>query len=473
MVAEDENSYVKCDAGLYCKGKSSMGTGPDDALTFECEKGFYCPEGSGDHMPCPAGRYCSKASLAVDEGKCKAGYYCQGESTTDRPTNLATEKGAICPVGTYCELGSSAPTKCPKGTYNPMLGATKPEDCLDCTAGFACPNEETELPTVDCTGGYFCPKGTESATPAAYECQPGYYCPAAVDLLGVGKGGSAYPRKCEFGKVQTDPGKETCDVCATGKYCENNVINDCKKGHWCPGSNVVNPCPIGKYGDVLGQSTEGDACKDCLAGWVCDQPGISTLNVMCDGGYYCETGATTKAPSGKKCGKGTYCPPGSAVEVTCTKGQFCAEEGLSNPSGPCQAGHFCIAGATTSTKAICGAGYYCPEGSFEEQDCPIGTYNPNAGAESVNDCVHCEQGQYCETVHLSAPTEKCSAGFYCPVKQSVIEHEAYTCPKGHMCPEGSPAPKPCPFGEFQISTGQPTCNPCPEVHYLLYIYIYI
>ena len=431
--------------------------------TFQCPIGFYCPEGSVDKISCPPGRYCPVAGAALWAGYCEEGYYCVLESTTNRPTNLGTEGGNICPTGAYCVGGSSTYTDCPAGTYNPMQGGTKPENCLQCTAGYACPGTGIVNPSLLCTGGYYCEEGSVSQSPSGKECQPGYECPT----------GSAYPKKCDFHQVQPLSTQLTCTNCPIGSYCYNNQVKLCKKGHYCPGSNVVKPCPIGKWSPTEGLSAEAQ-CSSCTGGYACETPGIAVLNVKCDGGYYCGTGTSTRAPQSYKCAASQFCPAGSAAATPCTQGYWCGEDLLSVPSGLCQPGYYCPQGALTSTQQICGSGRYCPEGSYTPTLCPEGTYNPDEGAESVNDCVHCTMGQYCATTGLSSPTTDCQQGFYCPLKMNASSNPIYKCPKGHMCPTGSTAPKPCPHGYYQTSTQQWTCANCPLVGiHNKYIYIYI
>jgi hypothetical protein len=67
---------------------------------------------------------------------CPSGYVCQGATTKEHPTDIAEDKGYICPKGSYCPLGSSVEIDCPPGTYQPNFGESNSSSCLSCKAGF-------------------------------------------------------------------------------------------------------------------------------------------------------------------------------------------------------------------------------------------------------------------------------------------------------------------------------------------------
>ena len=57
---------------------------------------------------------------------CLAGYYCpDSASTTVTP----------CPEGQYCPEGSDVPNLCPAGTYSPSQGLYNESQCIDCDPG--------------------------------------------------------------------------------------------------------------------------------------------------------------------------------------------------------------------------------------------------------------------------------------------------------------------------------------------------
>lgn len=50
---------------------------------------------------------------------CPAGYVCLGGTILANPIVESTDKGYECQPGYYCPEGSSSMTACPAGTYNP------------------------------------------------------------------------------------------------------------------------------------------------------------------------------------------------------------------------------------------------------------------------------------------------------------------------------------------------------------------
>ena len=55
------------------------------------------------------------------------------------------------------------------------------------------------------------------------------------------------------------------------------------------------------------------------------------------------------ALQGGQCQPGFYCPRGSAEQLECSLGMYCADPELSEPNGNCSAGFYCVLGADTST----------------------------------------------------------------------------------------------------------------------------
>lgn len=68
----------------------------------------------------------------------------------------------------------------------------------------------------------------------------------------------------------------------------------------------------------------------------------------------------------------------------------------------------------------------------------------------------CPGGKYCHIAGLAAPTENCTAGFYCILKATLATPTDGTtgdlCPAGYYCVSGSAAPSPCSPGTYSGST---------------------
>mmetsp|Transcript_20977 Transcript_20977/g.32525 ORF Transcript_20977/g.32525 Transcript_20977/m.32525 type:complete len:152 (+) Transcript_20977:442-897(+) len=80
----------------------------------------------------------------------------------------------------------------------------------------------------------------------------------------------------------------------------------------------------------------------------------------------------------------------------------------------CTPGYVCTGGTSTPTPTnaftqggyICPPGHYCPLGSFNQTQCPPGTYRAESGAERKTDCTRCKIGFY-NPVWGQAGCKKC------------------------------------------------------------------
>ena len=83
--------------------------------------------------------------MTASAGLCEAGFFCVAAST-----QINQE---ICPVGFYCEEGTSGPVACPAGTFSNTLGLTAVDDCTECTEGQYCDDTQLTAPVAECTAG--------------------------------------------------------------------------------------------------------------------------------------------------------------------------------------------------------------------------------------------------------------------------------------------------------------------------------
>ena len=145
-----------CDAGYYCRSGSDdpSPTLASIADAGPCPAGYYCEQQTQDPVPCPSGTFnnrtmltnesecqactpgyhCNVAGLSEPSGLCNAGFYCTSGSDSASPSTV-TATGGPCPVGKYCEVGTSVPVDCPAGTYNDIQ---QQSSCQNCSAGFYC-----------------------------------------------------------------------------------------------------------------------------------------------------------------------------------------------------------------------------------------------------------------------------------------------------------------------------------------------
>jgi len=67
--------------------------------------------------PCTAGYYCPLNGTVTATRKCLEGYYCPAGTSV-----LGTNTHLLCPTGSYCPFGSAEPTPCPAGQLNEHRG---------------------------------------------------------------------------------------------------------------------------------------------------------------------------------------------------------------------------------------------------------------------------------------------------------------------------------------------------------------
>jgi len=77
-------------------------------------------------------------------------------------------------------------------------------------------------------------------------------------------------------------------------------------------------CPEGTFGSLTGQVATG-GCTPCTRGSFCAEPGLTSPTGKCDAGYICLIGSTTPRPDA------TLSPPvgTAAMGSICPKGGYC------------------------------------------------------------------------------------------------------------------------------------------------------
>jgi len=312
-----------CAAGQHCLQGTSV--------SVDCPAGHYCPAGADSPVPCPkqtystrtgrdepadcracpAGALCSETGIsALDAFFCPPGYYCEQKTfTTDdgRELKAATEATA-CPVGSYraYRAGKSVADcpSCPPGSYCPSVATATPLLCPNgtfCTGGNSAP--------APCDKGFYCPAGEASPQlcPAGFscggasefyaKCQNGTYCPPGspnpIPCPG-GTFGSGNTRNydkesgcigCGRGMYSTEYSDGNCFDCTPGYVCLGETSTatptierdhkgyECPKGHYCPAASYKEvPCGKGAYSKRLG-GTSTASCVRCKVGWYNDLTG--------------------------------------------------------------------------------------------------------------------------------------------------------------------------------------------------------
>ncbi|KAG9392255.1 hypothetical protein J8273_5240 [Carpediemonas membranifera] len=460
------------------------------------DPGWYVDDADRTHqVPCDAG-YISTSAGQSSCTQSSAGFYVpdDGEPHTS---------GLACPTGHFCPSGSTSPTPCPIGTFNPNTnaghlascmpcpagtyssntGLTSAGECTPCSPGKYCATPGLAAPTGSCSAGYYCTGGADTPTPTDGStgdiCPVGNYCP----------GGSTAPVACESGTYQDFEGQTTCTACEAGYYCPEGTsdytIYTCPAGYYCPEGTITSteyPCPAGTYSAATGRTLVSQ-CTSCSAGKYCETTGLTEPAGDCSEGYYCAGGATTPTPtdgiSGNVCPAGFYCPAGSSTPTACPRGtynpstgaeaclscaagSYCGSPGLTSVTGLCSAGYYCTGGATTPTPTdgdtgdICPTCHYCPTASSAPTACPAGSYQDAVGQTN---CMQCPAGHYCP-IGSASPTS-CAPGAY---QDQGGKGECKLCSTGYYCLAATVVPDPCPAGTYSSNTGLTSageCTVCP------------
>ena len=454
----------RCPAGLYCD--TGLATVPHIG-SHACHAGHYCPEGVPHQIPCPPGtmnplRGQSELAHCVP---CTAGSYCLEGSVNET---------APCDTGFFCEAGATGPRRqpCPGGSYRSTRGATSSGDCAACPWGSYCPEGSTE-PEL-CPRGSYCPPSAAVPVPCpigsfgnktglrlteeCQQCYPGHFC----DGLGLtGPTGLCDPGYfCSLGSFTSQPRFPGPPFLPS----PTEYGGLCPRGGYCPaGSSAPTPCPQGTFLNVTGASTDAD-CITCTPGFYCASTASPGPTGPCFAGYYCGGGA--KSPTENEAPPGTYTTEGASQPVPCAPGTYNSNTRQAECQ-PCLVGHFCP-NQTTTSPTPCPAGHYCIQGTVSPERCPPGTFSNDTHLEAESECQQCPPGYFCQSNGQTAPSGKCSAGYYCTggaiLGQPVLQTYGDRCPAGHFCGEGSSAPVPCPLGTYFSGRGidnEGSCLPCP------------
>ena len=95
----------------------------------------------------------------------------------------------------------------------------------------------------------------------------------------------------------------------------------------------------------------------------------------------------------------------------------------------------------------CPVGHYCQGGNI--YPCPAGTYRETIKATSIEYCLSCKPGYYCEEgTGVFDDTILCVAGHYCPTGTDLVNMTSNICSPGHFCPQGADREIPCPAGSY-------------------------
>ena len=168
-----------------------------------CQPGYRCL--GGELIPCPPG--------SKGDAKGERCLLCEAGTYQRKDAEMTCE---ACPYGSYCGVGTAAPTACPDGYFGGAENLTHVENCTVCEPGYWCSAGKN----YSCNEGFYneatgsddpetcmrCPeqsttdaKGSTSRTDC--KCAPKYFAAAAADA------------------AEAEAGTIRCEICTSSMDC--------------------------------------------------------------------------------------------------------------------------------------------------------------------------------------------------------------------------------------------------------------
>ena len=311
----NENDYASpqpCPHGHYCKEASTTPFG-----TGRCPAGFFCPKGTSDPFPAPAGYFCK------GEGNSMAAPCLPGTWAKYNPHN-GTDTCDMCPAGYSCEReGTFAPRPClpgsyrqfnatiscqlcPEGSWNPFYTNPLESLCLPCPEGRVCPIKGMTNVTQSqrCPEGYICGFNTTSNTQFSTLCPAGFWCDFETKNSHRGCAADKVTQEARAGISEQMEGPDD-DICNCLDTCGRIERQDGKRCY-CP----MGFCPAGSL---------------CRKGTKFSQSDLTP----CPVGYYCPEGTSPDDLYRFKCPNGTRSGPGKARVTDCERSGLYVTNALS------------------------------------------------------------------------------------------------------------------------------------------------
>lgn len=163
----------------------------------------------------------------------------------------------VCPIGSFCPEGSTAPQPCPAGRYGSAKSLGTSKCSGECVAGHFCAAGSTTPYGSPCGGAtYYCPLGAVQR----YHVDAGYYTVAAEGLSEISRSDTLAPiaqdaiAPSRINTMQSHSeylrvGQVECEV---GSYCDAGIRTPCPAGVYGATTRLLNsnctaPCPPGHY----------------------------------------------------------------------------------------------------------------------------------------------------------------------------------------------------------------------------------
>ena len=236
-----------CQNGICKKKWVCENYGWSECPLRPCPPGYFSATGKGDGglnytsgcTKCPAGKF--------NDGKFEIKY-------THRSVGVDVNVGATsctsCPVGYFCESGSSDKQNCTAAAGSFCAPGSSSAAGSLCPVGYFCEGGSNDKQTCTADAGSFCAAGSSSA--AGSLCPVGYYCVGGASDKEIcpanttSVAGSASLASCACNSGSTGPDGGPCTSCVAGKYkvvTGSGACADCPSGASSPeGSASPSEC---------------------------------------------------------------------------------------------------------------------------------------------------------------------------------------------------------------------------------------
>ncbi|EKX31555.1 hypothetical protein GUITHDRAFT_149224 [Guillardia theta CCMP2712] len=447
----DNNTYSN-EFRLVCRDCPPNSTSPalsGSVFDCVCAEGYEIQLVAGVYqcVACLVGHYRGPGMLFCEP--CPPGYF--GNSP-------ALAQCEPCPAGFYEDTnGSSACIPCDFDTYQPIIAATRAEQCLPCPANSITYRAAAEFQyDCRCVPGYeyrLQPVASGGYDMACTACQPGKFKDSTLNEAcrpcerGSYAAGNAslYCEYCPLGTSGIAKGQTSCPPCKEGYYASNSieVVSGCV------------PCPSGMTTLFTGSQSTG-SCR-CLPGNTPVDPLVPLKGCRtCYPGHY-KPGVSNLPCS--SCDFNTYQPEYGAVDSSSCLS--CPNHSLSLSSTASIDGCICESGYERIGEDTC-------------SPCSPGNYKPSLSNTEV--CVPCSVGYFSELPASSFCTPCTAIGLYTTTATSASNSsDSCKCIPDYGLASMTNATKTCvPCGalSFKKGLGDQPCQSCPlsdsiAKHYLV------
>lgn len=460
----------QCTSGTYCASgvqnqcptadsgwtKASPAGSTAYTACYEYQTPANCASGSVKRAASSTTAYSSTIALNSTL-KSNAGYYASTTATSC----------TICPAGSSCAAGATAPSTCANWTYS-SAGASSCTSCPTLTSGWSKQNStgtgwtsvsscvQVSGTPSNCASGNLKQTATSSTAwgssavntalsanagyyvngTACTQCQAGYYCTggtaaraACSALTGVSPTGGTYtsaagssaktackytaPAKTITGCATVTPNQVTYSGTAWPASTYNVTAN---AGYVIAGNGTAsatcNACTSGGY-SAGGTATSCGSCPAAETGWTMSTAtGLSAVTACTE----TTTPATSGSPIATICTAGTLTKKATSTTAwgSATASGLTAKAGRyvnGTTCSACAAGTYTSAATTATSCTAAAKGYYVSGTEQTAQSaCAAGTYTSSTGQSK---CTDAAAGTYTTGCQITASNTACTGTSVC------------------------------------------------------------